>query len=177
MRSLKDMVTVTKNTQGKNGQEVTGESGVDRSSVRDARIGKITFAAVAVLGSSVLSVISGDVTYIPIGIWTLIILLPLFIKSSPDTFETIGWSLRQIPPQLAKKRNSEAPINDAEVKDYPAIIDSFSGNNSDSVDDAIVNRSDLDLFEVYGLSGRSEQSTILGSRNETLAYKEGSRND
>lgn len=95
---------MTKNTQRKNGQEVTGEGGVDGSSVRDARIGKIAFAAVAVLGSFVLSMISGDVTYIPIGIWTLIILLPIFIKSSPDTFETIGWSLRQIYPQLTKKK-------------------------------------------------------------------------
>ena len=168
---------MTKNTQRKNGQEVTGEGGVDGSSVRDARIGQIAFAVVAVLGSFVLSMISGDVTYIPIGIWTLIILLPIFIKSSPDTFETIGWSLRQIYPQLTKKRNSEVPISATGVKEYPAIIDSFSGNDSDSIDDAIVNRSDLDLFEVYGLGDSHDQDITLGNRIEAFAYKDGIRND
>ena len=76
-----------------------------------------------------------------------------------------------------QKRNSEVPISATGVKEYPAIIDSFSGNDSDSIDDAIVNRSDLDLFEVYGLGDSHDQDITLGNRIEAFAYKEGIRND
>ena len=40
-----------------------------------------------------------------------------------------------------------------------------------------MNRSDLDLFEVYGLGDSHDQDITLGNRIEAFAYKDGIRND
>ena len=58
-----------------------------------------------------------------------------------------------------------APVNRSDVQDSSTTS---SHGDPDSVDDVIVERPDLDLFEFYGLSGEHTQDTNAGNKNAKL---------
>lgn len=172
---------MSKSAQITNSREVAKEGGDINSLVlngeMDENIGELAFSAFTTLSGLVLYAISGDIIHVTISVGIQIVFLPILFMYFPDVLENIGWTLRQTIPRFAKSEKSGKPVGDVKVKDRFFIADYFSDNNYDSVYDTTVDRSELDLFEVYGLSGCSEQDAVLGSRDELLVYKEGVRND
>lgn len=74
-------------------------------------------------------------------------------------------SFRQAVAFMRAKDQLDAPANRSGVQG--SSIASSHGN-PDSVDDVIVERPDLDLFEFYGLSGEHTQDTNADNENTKL---------
>lgn len=72
---------------------------------------------------------------------------------------------RQAVALVRTKDQLDAPVDRSDVQDSSTTS---SHGDPDSVDDVIVERPDLDLFEFYGLSGEHIQDTSTGNENVKL---------
>lgn len=75
-------------------------------------------------------------------------------------------SFRQAASLVRTKDQLDAPVNRSDVHSSSTTS---SHDNPDSVDDVIVERPELDLFEFYDLSGEHTQDTNTGNENTKLA--------
>lgn len=76
-------------------------------------------------------------------------------------------SLRQAVALVRTKDQLDAPVNRFDVQSSSTS----SHGDPDSVDDVIVERPDLDLFEFYDLSGEHTQDTNTGNENAKLVIE------
>ena len=74
-------------------------------------------------------------------------------------------SFRQAVALVRTKDQLDAPVNRFDVQSSSTTS---SHGDPDSVDDVIVERPDLDLFEFYDLSGEHTQDTNTGNENAKL---------
>lgn len=75
-------------------------------------------------------------------------------------------SLRQAVALVRTKDQLDAPVNRFDVQSSSTAS---SHDDPDSIDNIIVERPDLDLFEFYDLSGEHTQDTNASSNNAKLA--------
>lgn len=75
-------------------------------------------------------------------------------------------SLRQAVALVRTKDQLDAPVDRSDVQSSSTTS---SHDDTDGVDDVIVERPDLDLFEFYDLSGEHTQDTNAGNENTKLA--------